>query len=425
MSTLSLFEMRPRKAVDDWTFRGANTRYFTHAYHDYPARMIPQIADRLLREYAPSARSLFDPYCGTGTTLVEGLLHGMETYGTDLNPLARLLASAKTTYIDERTLDSSLRKFMEFSMETHSEDLELPPWLDEDRVRFWFKPRAVVDLRRVYSFIEHIEDKPTELFFLTAFSETIRECSNTRPGEFKLFRRPKEELDRYTPDVFGTMMTKLGRNREAYGDMLGFMGPKSNWKPSHIFDFDTVSGIPTDALGRGLVDVVITSPPYGDSRTTVAYGQFSRLSSEWLAFPEARRVDSMLLGGHRLRSMPVFSSEKLNGALSIIAARDKQRALEISAFYQDLEKSIKNVAAVVRSGGVVCYVVANRRVRSVDLPTDENVVVFFRECGFRHVATLRREIPNKRMPSRNSPTNESGATDTTMVRENIIVMQKE
>ena len=37
--------------------------------------------------------------------------------------------------------------------------------------------------------------------------------------------------------------------------------------------------------------LVITSPPYGDSQTTVAYGQFSRLSSEWIGFPNARKID--------------------------------------------------------------------------------------------------------------------------------------
>jgi hypothetical protein len=57
----------------DWTFRGQPTRELTHCYHDYPARMILQIADQVLRLYAPAQGLLFDPYCRTGTTLVEGV----------------------------------------------------------------------------------------------------------------------------------------------------------------------------------------------------------------------------------------------------------------------------------------------------------------------------------------------------------------
>ncbi len=49
------------------------------------------------------------------------------------------------------------------------------------------------------------------------------------------------------------------------------------------------------------VNLVVTSPPYGDSKTTVAYGQFSRLSLQWLGLPddEARSLDNRLLGGRR------------------------------------------------------------------------------------------------------------------------------
>src|ERR1700687_5267434 len=82
--------------TQDWTFNGASTRELTHSYHDYPARMIPQIAGKLLDKFAAlDAKLLFDPYCGTGTSLVEGLIRGLDVVGTDLNPLARLIARAK------------------------------------------------------------------------------------------------------------------------------------------------------------------------------------------------------------------------------------------------------------------------------------------------------------------------------------------
>jgi hypothetical protein len=67
---LPLFEP-PESRTDDWTFSGAPTRSLTHCYHDYPARMIPQIAAKLLERFAAQPVRLFDPYCGTGTSLVE------------------------------------------------------------------------------------------------------------------------------------------------------------------------------------------------------------------------------------------------------------------------------------------------------------------------------------------------------------------
>lgn len=409
---------------DDWTFRGADTRYCTHCYHDYPARMIPQIADRLLRMYGSGSDKVFDPYCGSGGVLVEGLLHGMETFGTDLNPLARMLARAKTMYIEPTALDQSVKEFLEFSMQRGARSHELPPWLSPERVAFWFQPDVVQQLLAIYSFISHIGDKATEWFFLTAYSETVRECSKTRNGEFKLFRMSEEALSKFRPDAMKIMIEKLGRNRQGYADMLGFIGRKENWRASHVLDFDACRPIPCDAIAPGSIDIVVTSPPYGDSHTTVAYGQFSRLSSEWLGFMEAARVDSMLLGGKRLRHMHTFKIQQLDESLHRVAEQDPARALEVASFYLDLENSITNVASSLRSGGHACYVVANRKVKGTILPTDGVVVAFFERNGFRHVTTHSREIPNKRMPLRNSPTNEPGLTDHTMLHERIVVMQK-
>ena len=78
----------------------------------------------------------------------------------------------------------------------------------------------------------------------------------------------------------------------------------------------------------------------------------------------------------------------------------------------------------MKYGGYACYVVGNRRVKSVDLPTDAFIRDRFALLGFQHVQTAVRSIPNKRMPSSNSPTNVAGAVDRTMTREYIVVMRR-
>ena len=105
-----------KKYVDDsWDFRTADTKADTHCYHSYPAMMIPQIAARLIAEYGKRAKTLFDPYCGTGTSLVEANIKSINAYGTDLNPLARLIAETKTLRIEPQILDLYLKEFSDFS----------------------------------------------------------------------------------------------------------------------------------------------------------------------------------------------------------------------------------------------------------------------------------------------------------------------
>jgi hypothetical protein len=89
-----------------------------------------------------------------------------------------------------------------------------------------------------------------------------------------------------------------------------------------------------------------------------------------------------------------------------------------------LRASTHHVAKVIRKGGIACYVVGNRKVKGVVLPTDQAIQAFFEEIGFIHLVTHQRNIPNKRMPLKNSPSNISGILDSTMTGEYIVVMQR-
>ncbi len=422
---LSLIDEPIVSAIDDWTFNGASTRELTHCYHDYPARMIPQVAAKLIDLYGHDARVLFDPYCGTGTSLVEGVVHGIDVVGTDLNPLARMVAEAKTSLPDFFVLDNSIRHFNEFVLRSQAIKLEKPPVIPGiSRTEFWFKSQVIEKLLRLKIFIETLEDDDVRLFFKIAFSETVRESSNTRNDEFKLYRYQPEKLKLFNPNVFYIMSSKLKRNRLGLERFVGLMSQFKDFPIAKIYSFNTVEGIPEEFIKKNSVDIVVTSPPYGDSHTTVAYGQYSRLSAAWLGLEEPEGVDRKLMGGKIQKKIPHLPSEQLAETIELIAQKDHKRALEVASFYQELHQSIKNVAQVIKPGGCACYVVGNRKVKGTVLPTDVAIIDFFSSLGYEHVDTHNRIIPNKRMPLRNSPTNAAGILDDTMTREYIVVMRR-
>jgi hypothetical protein len=107
-----------------------------------------------------------------------------------------------------------------------------------------------------------------------------------------------------------------------------------------------------------------------------------------------------------------------------ISRIDYKRALDVSAFYNDLKRSIQKVAESVNKRGKVIYIVGNRTVKKILLPTDQFIAEQFEENGFKHLITYERAISNKAMPSKNSPTNESGKTMNTMLYEYIVVCEK-
>ena len=85
------------------------------------------------------------------------------------------------------------------------------------------------------------------------------------------------------------------------------------------------------SLPDNSVDLIVTSPPYGDSRTTVAYGQYSRLSAVWLGLEEPGRVDGRLMGGKTRQNLDQFPSPALNMALGQIESVAPERAREVAA----------------------------------------------------------------------------------------------
>ena len=98
-SRLPDFDPQSEEVIDDWTFANASTNYMSHGLHPYPARMIPQVARKLILRYSKEGEMVWDPFCGSGSVLVESMLTSRKSIGTDLNPFAIFLSKVKTTPI--------------------------------------------------------------------------------------------------------------------------------------------------------------------------------------------------------------------------------------------------------------------------------------------------------------------------------------
>lgn len=408
-----------REINDRWTFRNVDTKEYTHGYHIYPAMMIPQIARTLIEEYSPEGRvqTILDPYMGSGTTLVEAAVKGINSIGTDLNPLARMMSKVKTTHYNE---DLIMEQFVEISFQLSFYDASRVINRDFNRVSnysYWYSEDILLKLSYLHQLInEYANDND---FFCLILAEIVREVSFTRNGEFKRFRMSEDKIANYNPNPFELFEKKVKRN---------IAGLQAYNKVAHrvnvtICDFNSINGIPHSIVANGAIDMVVTSPPYGDSRTTVAYGQFSRWANEWFGFENAKSLDNELMGGSRCREVK-FKSLELAETLKEIKTLDEKRYWDVISFLNDYSYSIQNVSNAVRVGGRVCYVVGDRRVKGVQIPLDYFTAEMFEQCGFEHISTIVREIPNKRMPSLTSPTNTIGNHVQTMSHEYIVILEK-
>lgn len=415
-----IITMKYQRIVDNrWSFRDSNTKEFTHCYHIYPAMMIPQVARTLLNEYRPSGpfNLLLDPYMGSGTSLVEASLIGIDSIGIDLNPLARLMAKVKTTHFNERKIIGQFQ-ILQSKLPFYTESLVKERNFDRiSNYSFWYNEDTLLKLSYLQQIInDNTSDKD---FFNLILSEVVREVSFTRNGEFKRYKMSAKALETFNPDTFRIFESKALRNMEGLKQYNAYITESH----SMIYNFDSAIEIPNHSVPSESVDMVVTSPPYGDSRTTVAYGQFSRWANEWFGYSEAKNLDRKLMGGEKTLKEE-FETKTIRDTLDKIKETDEKRYWEVVSFLNDYWKSIRNVAKTIRKGGVVCYVVGNRNVKGNVIALDYFTAEMFEKKGFQHQVTIVREIPNKRMPSKTSPTNKAGLKVSTMSNEYIVILHK-
>ena len=405
----------------DWTFEGADTKYCTHGFHPYPARMIPQIARRLIKYYSHPFDVVLDPFCGSGTVLVESRLLGRSSVGIDLNPLAIILSRAKSTPLNPDYLKAfwlSFKKKMEkeiVSLRFGLIDVK-PPSIRN--LEYWFKPQVIKELTIIRNLLASIKDLTLYNFFATCFSLTVRSVSNLRPSEFKLYRLPPTKLKNYNPNVLLVFSEIVERNIRGMSEFY----ERAHKDVSTKVLLGDARNLP---LADDSVDLIVTSPPYGDSKTTVAYGQFSRYSALWLGIDEKKvlNIDKMSLGGRPAKVCDV-PSKTLKKTLIEIEKRSKRSATDVLWYFTDFYLCLKELYRVLKKdSGYCCFVVGNRTVSRVRIPTDEIYIELAKGIGFKHEITIYRRIPSKRIPWENAPENIPGKKSQTISRESIIILK--
>ncbi|MDR0197425.1 MAG: hypothetical protein LBI36_04320 [Oscillospiraceae bacterium] len=455
-----------------WDFKNTNTRELTHGLHNYPAVMVYPISRNIIRimnEVAPPT-TLLDPFAGSGTVLVEGVIGGIkEIYGNDLNPLAKLMCEVKTNPISGKNLETAYNQLMmavEYEMACVNYDdktadyyvsaecgadiaakdgwaTDAPCYLNDyltqkgvqlsvpeyKNIGYWYKPQVIIDLQIIKNCIAEMPETPEKNFIWLAFSELSRVVSNRRNGEFKMFRMPADKVLSYNPDVKREFIEILKRNIGKMSDFSELCQKNEIAPQISVLSENSINlyGVPDNS-----VDLVITSPPYGDSRTTVAYGEFCKLSLQWLELDgvsaeTVNAVDRNLMGGKKYRNGFEYTldSETLRLSLEKIKDSDIERAGDVFSFYCDLDEAISAIAKKMKQGGYQFWVVGNRTVKLVNLQTDKILVELSQKYGLTHIHTIDRNIPNKVMPSLNSPTNETGIKAATMTNEHIVILRKQ
>ncbi|WP_232478442.1 DNA methylase [Brachyspira pilosicoli] len=414
-----------------WDFKNENTKEYT--IHSYPAVMVSPISRNIINivKQIMKVDSLLDPFSGSGTVLVEGMLANIKTvYGNDINPLAIFISKVKTNKLDIHEIKKEVSVLLENINNDYKKNIDFyeradeyckkslditskngcgdnaPKYLREyiklnkinfevpdfKNIGYWFKPRVILQLQMIKNHILTIKKENIRNFVFVAFSELVRLVSNRRKGEFKMFRMSPIKVESFNPDVLKEFTYILENNiKKMHSFVEACKNNNSNSKVK-IFNNNVIDLF---CIPDSSIDLVVTSPPYGDSRTTVAYGEYSRLSLQWLDLfelsqKEIMMIDKRLMGGVKFRNGFEFSipSKTLNKSLKSIKNIDLERAGDVYSFYLDLEKAISSISNKTKKGGYQFWVVANRTVKGELLKTDKIITEIASKYNMDYVYTI-------------------------------------
>lgn len=254
-----------------FNFDGADTMYLTHSFHPYPAKFPPQLPHSILEKFASKGDVVFDPFCGSGTTLVEARLMGFNAVGVDVNGLSTLLTKVKATPLSPDEQDEA-KLFLESIAD---DDLKWSMNRPEIKVKgiegrdHWFQYNVAEEITFILERIGTISSTNVQDFFKIVLSSIIVKVSN-QESDTRFAAKNKNIPNNYTFAQF------IRKGREYLKRINAF---------SELVDHSTTLNIlNADSRFLGILpdnsaDIIITSPPYANTYDYYLYHKFRK---RWL-----------------------------------------------------------------------------------------------------------------------------------------------
>lgn len=264
-----------------------NTRYSVHGLHEYKGKFNPQVVRSLFNVFGiKPGDKILDPFCGSGTTIVEAAHIGIKGIGTDINPLAALIANTKIAALAiswnflEEQKSLFLSKFNEIikNFELDKSDTRTT------YLKNWFPETILVQMEALIE-ASKILPQPTDSIFLIIISNLLREYSLQEPTDLRIRRRRSPLPNKPFLEEVETSIDAIIHNLKVFQSQFGIINSSNFAYNYSIKKFDEqLSG------DRETFDFAITSPPYA---TALPYIDTQRLSLVWLGLIQASQIKEL------------------------------------------------------------------------------------------------------------------------------------
>lgn len=415
---MSLVDKINKKELNYWDFSDVVSTGI-HKISAYPATMVPDMQNeliKLIKSEDKSVQNILDPFHGSGVTLVEGMKNSLTPIGIDINPLANLITLVKLQGVSKKQIKLSNNRLIEllrkesFEFEIH-DFYNINKWYREDFIETFSKIRAAIQRERY---------KNIRQYYWVCLINILKKYSNTRSSTFKLHVKTQKDIDSMSNDIIEDFIKNI---EKSYIFLPNFI--QYDKKNLYIGKAEDI----LSEFENGTVDLICTSPPYGDNPTTVTYGQYSILPLYWIDKSDLGKFDEQLIanyssidsnslgGNQRVRSS--FESSILNNFLPRI---DDKKQNKVKNFVLDYLNVMSELVRVLKVGKYIVLTLGDRRVDNQVVPLSTITTEYLESNGFILEKAITRNIPKKRMPRKVSKV--GGNSVESMNQEHVLILKK-
>ncbi|MFQ7574519.1 MAG: DNA methyltransferase [Lachnospira sp.] len=373
-----------------YLIKQANPNSYTHGMFKYPCKFIPEIPRWAINSFLSCKKGvIFDPFSGSGTTLLEANINGIDAYGTEIDDIAKLIIKVKTTVLDERQTNCLEQKYSELiGVISQSDAKAFRPRIDN--LEHWFCESTINELGRMKVYIDNIYDADVRDFFRLCMVSIIKRVSNADDTSPKPYVSGK--VKKIPPTVEKEFTSVFRRYKQMITELSGI----ENMGRTNIIDGDALKFLVPEKI-----DLAITSPPYINA---FDYGRTMRLENLWMATlteEKLREKKSLYVGTEKINVKQEKSelailekSSLLKSYYYDIVEKDEKRALIVKKFFEDMQDNLNSVYGQMNAGGKYVIVIGNSTIRKVNVESWKVIEEIANDIGFKTIQYFNYIIQN-------------------------------
>jgi DNA modification methylase len=375
----------------------------THIIHKYPGKFIPHIPRWAIDKYldTASSKNILDPFCGSGTSLVEAQLCGHNAYGIDIDPIARLISKVKTTPINADKLRQAVQSIVDEVERTSKSHFR--PQIDS--LEHWFTQSASNDLGIIREKIEKWQSIDSDIydFLVVCLSSIIRRVSNADNQSLKTYVSGTHS--KVPPPVKPLFIKTLNEYAERVIQFTEIV-PKN--VKTEILQIDDARCFSTHWLHRELplIDLGITSPPY---IKTIDYIYNQMAEYFWIGDlfnladrKKQNKAKKRYIGTEKVvvdeyREKQLIGLSKIDEFTERIYEHSAKHGYIFYRYFEDMKIHFQQMHKVLKPDGKYVIAIGDSSVSNIPIPTHDLLSEVARAEGFKIENQFAYEIRNRYM----------------------------